>query len=81
VFSRDDDSLLWSMAQQAGRLASETVELLWRNASSSSAKRGQRMQRLFRDVAMYRQHIAAQYLNLSTEFARLHFGLPANLPG
>ena len=81
VFSRDDDSLLWSMAQQAGRLASETVELLWRSASSSSAKRGQRMQRLFRDVAMYRQHIAAQYLNLSTEFARLHFGLPANLPG
>jgi 3-hydroxy-9,10-secoandrosta-1,3,5(10)-triene-9,17-dione monooxygenase len=81
TFSRDHDLRLWGMAQQAGKLAAEAVELLFHNASSSSARRGQRMQRYFRDVAMYRQHIAAQYLNLSAEFAAVHFGLPAGLPG
>ena len=30
---------------------------------------------------MYRQHIAAQYLNLATQFARVHFGMPFGLPG
>lgn len=80
-FTRDDDVRLWAMAQQAGKLAGEAVELLFRSASSSSAKRGQRMQRYYRDVAMYRQHIAAQYLNLSTEFAKVHFGKPFGLPG
>jgi 3-hydroxy-9,10-secoandrosta-1,3,5(10)-triene-9,17-dione monooxygenase len=80
-FTREDDVRLWGMAQQSGKLAGEAVELLFRSASSSSAKRGQRMQRYFRDVAMYRQHIAAQYLNLATEFAKVHFGMPFGLPG
>ncbi|MBO0685845.1 MAG: hydroxylase, partial [Candidatus Dormibacteraeota bacterium] len=81
IFTRNDDLRLWGMAQQAGRLASETVELIFRSASSSSAKRGQPMQRWFRDVAMYRGHLAAQYENLGTQFAKVHFGLPAQLPG
>jgi 3-hydroxy-9,10-secoandrosta-1,3,5(10)-triene-9,17-dione monooxygenase len=81
VFSRNDDLRLWGMAQQAGRLASEAVELIFRSASSSSAKRGQPMQRWFRDVAMYRGHLAAQYENLGAQFAKVHFGLPAQLPG
>jgi 3-hydroxy-9,10-secoandrosta-1,3,5(10)-triene-9,17-dione monooxygenase len=79
-FTRDDDLRLWAILQQAGRLACETVELLFRSGGSTQARRGQRMQRYFRDVSMYRGHIAAQYLNLTTEFARLHFGLPVSLP-
>lgn len=80
-FTHEDDVRLWAMGQQAGRLASEAVELLFRSAGSSAAGRGQRMQRYYRDVSMYRQHIASQYLNLSTEFARVHFGMPFGLPG
>jgi 3-hydroxy-9,10-secoandrosta-1,3,5(10)-triene-9,17-dione monooxygenase len=48
-------------------------------ASSSAAKQGQRIQRYYRDVAMYHGHIAAQYLNIGTEVARIHFGLPDTL--
>jgi 3-hydroxy-9,10-secoandrosta-1,3,5(10)-triene-9,17-dione monooxygenase len=80
-FTLEDDVRLWAMGQQAGKLAGEAVELLFRSASSSSSKRGHPLQRYYRDVAMYRQHIAAQYLNLSTEFAKVHFGLPFGLPG
>jgi 3-hydroxy-9,10-secoandrosta-1,3,5(10)-triene-9,17-dione monooxygenase len=80
-FTREDDVRLWGMAQQAGKLAGEAVELLFHSASSSSARRGTRMQRYFRDVTMYRQHIAAQYLNLAAQFAKVHFGMPFGLPG
>jgi 3-hydroxy-9,10-secoandrosta-1,3,5(10)-triene-9,17-dione monooxygenase len=78
-FTREDDIRLFGMLQQAGRLASEAVELVFRSAGSSAAKRGSRLQRYFRDVAMYRGHIAAQYENLAAEFARAHFGLPDSL--
>jgi 3-hydroxy-9,10-secoandrosta-1,3,5(10)-triene-9,17-dione monooxygenase len=78
-FSREDDIRLFGILQQSGRLAADAVELLFRSGGSSPAKRGQPMQRYFRDVAMYRGHIAAQYLNLASEFAKAHFGLPDSL--
>ena len=48
-------------------------------SSSSAAKRGTRLQRYYRDVAMYHGHIAAQYLTTAGELARVHFGLPDSL--
>ena len=74
-FTKEDDARLFGILQQSGRLASEAVELLFHGSGSSAARRGQRMQRYFRDVAMYRGHVAAQYLNTASGFARLHFGL------
>ena len=67
---------LYGMVQTAGRLASEAVELLFHNASSATAKRGNRLERYFRDVAMYRSHMSAQYLNIASGIGRVHFGLP-----
>jgi 3-hydroxy-9,10-secoandrosta-1,3,5(10)-triene-9,17-dione monooxygenase len=67
------------MLQQAGQLAAQGVEIIFAAASSSAAKRGTRLQRYYRDVAMYRGHIAAQYLNTAGELARVHFGLPDSL--
>jgi 3-hydroxy-9,10-secoandrosta-1,3,5(10)-triene-9,17-dione monooxygenase len=55
------------------------VEVIWAAAGSSAAKRGQRLQRSYRDVSMYHGHIAAQYLNTAGELARVHFGLPDTL--
>lgn len=78
-FTRDDDIRLFGVLQQAGRLACDTVELLFRNAGSSAARRGQRMQRYFRDVSMYRGHIAALYMNTATEFSKAYFGIADNL--
>jgi 3-hydroxy-9,10-secoandrosta-1,3,5(10)-triene-9,17-dione monooxygenase len=78
-FSREDDARLYAMLQQAGQLALKAVEVIFAAAGSSAAKRGQRLQRYYRDAAMYHGHIAAQYLNTAGELARVHFGLPDTL--
>jgi len=49
---------------------------LWRTAGTSSAKIGGRVLRYFRDMSVLRTHIAAQFENGYTGYARLHFGLP-----
>jgi 3-hydroxy-9,10-secoandrosta-1,3,5(10)-triene-9,17-dione monooxygenase len=78
-FSREDDVRLYAMLQQAGQLAAKAVEVIWAAAGSSAAKRGQRLQRYYRDACMYHGHIAAQYLSTAGELARVHFGLPDTL--
>jgi len=70
---------LYAMIQQAGQLAAHAVEIIFAAAGSSAAKRGTRLQRYYRDMAMYRGHIAAQYLTTAGELARVHFGLPDSL--
>ena len=78
-FTREDDVRLYAMVQQAGQLAVRAVEAIFAAASSSAAKRGQRLQRYYRDASMYHGHIAAQYLITAGELARVHFGLPDSL--
>ena len=65
---------LFGVVQTAGRMAAEAVELLFHNASSASAKKGNRLERYFRDVAMYRGHMSAQYMNMASGIARAHTG-------
>ena len=72
----EDNVRLYGIVLTAGRLASEAVELLFHNASSAAARRGHRLERYFRDVAMYRSHMSAQYLNIAAGIGRVHFGLP-----
>ena len=67
---------VYGMVQTAGRLASEAVELMFHTASSASAKKGQKLERYFRDVAMYRSHMSAQYLSIASGIGRVHLGLP-----
>jgi 3-hydroxy-9,10-secoandrosta-1,3,5(10)-triene-9,17-dione monooxygenase len=74
--SLEDNVRLYGMVLTAGRLASEAVEHLFHNASSAASKRGHRLERYFRDVAMYRQHMSAQYLNIASGIGRVHLGLP-----
>ncbi len=78
-FSREDDVRLYAMIQQAGQLAAHAGEIIFAAAGSSAAQRGTRLQRYYRDMAMYRGHIAAQYLTTAGELARVHFGLPDSL--
>jgi 3-hydroxy-9,10-secoandrosta-1,3,5(10)-triene-9,17-dione monooxygenase len=78
-FTREDDVRLFTMIQQAGQLAAQAVQIIFAASSSSAAKRGTRLQRYYRDVAMYHGHIAAQYLATAGELARVHFGLPDSL--
>jgi 3-hydroxy-9,10-secoandrosta-1,3,5(10)-triene-9,17-dione monooxygenase len=78
-FTREDDVRLFTMIQQAGQLAAQAVQIIFAASSSSAAKRGTRLQRYYRDVAMYQGHIAAQYLTTAGELARVHFALPDSL--
>ena len=78
-FSREDDVRLFAMLQQAGQLAARAVEIIFAAAGSSAASRGTRLQRYYRDVAMYHGHIAAQHLSTAGDLARVHFGLPDSL--
>jgi 3-hydroxy-9,10-secoandrosta-1,3,5(10)-triene-9,17-dione monooxygenase len=67
------------MAQQAALLAADAVDRLFSTGGTSAAKRGSRLQRCFRDVAMYRTHIGAQADLHFAANARVHFGLPTPL--
>ncbi len=51
---------LWAMARQSSLMACQAVELMFHTATPQSANRGQRLQRYFRDVQMFRIHPSAQ---------------------
>ncbi|MGH6981617.1 MAG: hypothetical protein ACREFC_10455, partial [Stellaceae bacterium] len=72
---------LWGMMQQAGRLASEAVDVVFCNASSAATKKGQKIERYYRDVGMYKSHISSQILNFAGPIARAHFGLEIGMFG
>jgi 3-hydroxy-9,10-secoandrosta-1,3,5(10)-triene-9,17-dione monooxygenase len=74
-FSIEDDLTLFASLEHGGRLVWEAVEMLFRTCSSSGAKDGQRMQRYYRDVSMYRGHISSQYETVAQRLALVHLGL------
>jgi 3-hydroxy-9,10-secoandrosta-1,3,5(10)-triene-9,17-dione monooxygenase len=78
-FTGEDDARLYAMVQQAGQLAVGTMQVIFAAAGSSAARRGQRLQRCWRDVSMYHGHFAAQYLSTAGGVARMHFGLADSL--
>ena len=55
-----DTLRVWSISREGCRNACEAVEMLFRAAGASVSKRGQALQRYFRDVQMYRIHIQSQ---------------------
>jgi 3-hydroxy-9,10-secoandrosta-1,3,5(10)-triene-9,17-dione monooxygenase len=67
---------LWAMMQQAGRMACDAVELLFKNAGTSVTRKGSRMERYFRDVQMYRVHPSSLFENFWAPVGRAHLGLP-----
>ncbi len=77
----EDNIGLWAMIQHAGRLAGEAMDVIYALSSSAATKKGQKIERYYRDVAMYKSHISAQYLNFAAPLARAHFGLELGLFG
>lgn len=74
-FSLEEDLELFASLEHGGRLVWEAVELLFRTSSSSGAKDGQRMQRYYRDISIYRGHLSAQYHVVAERLAAVHLGL------
>jgi len=74
-FSLHEDLEMFAILEHGGRMVWEAVELLFRTSSSAGAKNGQRMQRYYRDISIYRGHLSAQYEVLAERLGRLHLGL------
>jgi 3-hydroxy-9,10-secoandrosta-1,3,5(10)-triene-9,17-dione monooxygenase len=62
--------------QQCVELVWEAVDLMFRTAGSSAAKKDSTLARYFRNLAVIRTHITVQEHHTSTNVGRLHFGLP-----
>jgi 3-hydroxy-9,10-secoandrosta-1,3,5(10)-triene-9,17-dione monooxygenase len=76
VITVEQNLRLWAMMQQAGRMACDAVELLFKNAGTSVTRKGSRMERYFRDVQMYRAHPSSLFENFWAPVGRAHLGLP-----
>jgi 3-hydroxy-9,10-secoandrosta-1,3,5(10)-triene-9,17-dione monooxygenase len=74
-----DTLRVWSISRQGCRAACEAVEMLFQAAGASVSKRGQRLQRYFRDVQMYRIHIQSQPLFPALR-GQAQLGLPLPAP-
>jgi 3-hydroxy-9,10-secoandrosta-1,3,5(10)-triene-9,17-dione monooxygenase len=70
-----DTLRIWTMAQEACFMAADAVELLFHTGGATAANRGQRLQRYFRDVQMYRVHPSSQPL-ISILRGQANLGLP-----
>ena len=75
-----DSMKVWGMAREACRMANDATESLFHAVGAGAGRRGQRLQRYFRDIEMYRLHIQSQP-TLPTVRGRLEFGLPTMMLG
>jgi 3-hydroxy-9,10-secoandrosta-1,3,5(10)-triene-9,17-dione monooxygenase len=80
AFSDEDNQALFLVEQQIVRLCGEAVDLLFRTGGSSAGKASEPLQRYMRDMAFVRTHMALQPEPAERNYARLHFGLPAESP-
>ncbi|HEX4111989.1 MAG TPA: oxidoreductase [Stellaceae bacterium] len=67
---------LQMVEQQAIHLAYEAVDIMFRTAGTSSAKKDAMLGRFWRNIAVIRGHLAHQSDTAAINFARAHFGLP-----
>ena len=70
-----DTMRVWGISREGCRAACDAVEMLFRTIGASVVRRGDRLQRYFRDAQMYRVHIQSQAINPVLR-AQLQLGLP-----
>jgi 3-hydroxy-9,10-secoandrosta-1,3,5(10)-triene-9,17-dione monooxygenase len=72
-----DMTKVWGTSREACRAACEAVEMLFHTVGASVARRGDKLQRYFRDVQMYRVHIQSQ---AQIPIVRAHVQLGLQIP-
>jgi 3-hydroxy-9,10-secoandrosta-1,3,5(10)-triene-9,17-dione monooxygenase len=72
----EEDFRTGALCTQAARMAVKSVETCFYAGGSSSAMKGGRLNRYFRDMAIYRTHPIAQYHSAAIGFAQGYLGLP-----
>ncbi len=74
-----DTMQVWGISREGCRAACEAVEMLFHSIGASVVKRGERLQRYFRDVQMYRVHFQSQAFSPVLR-SRVQLGLPLPPP-
>lgn len=72
----EEDFKLAALPSHASRQASKAVEICFYAGGSSGALAGGRLNRYYRDMAMFRTHPIAQFHTAAIGFAQAHLGLP-----
>ena len=62
--------------QQVIELCSQAVELVFRTGGSSAARKGERIERYFRDLNMVRTHVTLQYERTWENVGQMRLGMP-----
>ncbi|WP_322966326.1 hypothetical protein [Sphingomonas fuzhouensis] len=75
-FTAEEDFKLSALTSQAAKQAVKAVEICFYAGGSSSTLAGGKLNRYFRDMAMFRTHPIAQYHTAAIGFAQAHLGLP-----
>ncbi|TCO28051.1 3-hydroxy-9,10-secoandrosta-1,3,5(10)-triene-9,17-dione monooxygenase [Kribbella steppae] len=75
-FTPEEDARLRGVILQGAQLANEAVDLAFATAGSSAARLGSPMEKYYRDVAMFKTHIAAKWDVTYGSVSRYHFGQP-----
>jgi 3-hydroxy-9,10-secoandrosta-1,3,5(10)-triene-9,17-dione monooxygenase len=77
---RAEDSMqVWGISREGCRDACEAVEMMFDSIGASVVRRGERLQRYFRDVQMYRVHFQSQAFSPVLR-SRVQLGLPLPPP-
>jgi 3-hydroxy-9,10-secoandrosta-1,3,5(10)-triene-9,17-dione monooxygenase len=79
--SNEDTMRMWAMGRQSSFMSCQAVEIMFHSSGVASANRGQRLQRYFRDVQMFRIHPSSQNW-VPDARGQTHFGQrPAKFAG
>ena len=70
---------VWGTSREASRAACEAIEMLFHSVGASVVRRGERLQRYFRDAQMYRVHFQSQAHGPMLR-AQVQLGLPIHPP-
>ena len=73
--STEDTMRMWAMGRQSSFMSCQAVEIMFHSSGVASANRGQRLQRYFRDVQMFRIHPSSQNW-VPDARGQTHMGLP-----
>jgi len=74
-----DTMRVWSVSREACRSACDAVEMLFRSVGASVVRGGDRLQRYFRDVQVYRVHFQSQAISPMLR-AQTQLGVPLPVP-
>jgi 3-hydroxy-9,10-secoandrosta-1,3,5(10)-triene-9,17-dione monooxygenase len=79
-YTAEDNMRLGAMVVHGSHLAVQAVEVMLAAVGTSPLRDGQRMQRYWRDISVYKAHRVANLTDAAPLLGRLHFGLGTPTP-